>query len=138
MILGLGDATTAAIVGPLIVAMLGGLGAAIKIGFRIRDELVWLRDDQAHRIGTPNGKGNAIQMLETIVSGQAGQDNRLAKLETTVGALRTDVGVLSVHSRSVDETLHERGERIGIVEQELAVLKGAPCMAPTPVEISDV
>ena len=128
MILGIGDATTAAIIGPLVVALLGTIGTAIKIGLRIRDELAALRQDQAHRIGTPNGKGNAIQMLESIVSGQAGQDNRLAKLETTVGELRADVGVLTAHSRAVDETLHERGKRMGAVEQEVAVLKGAPCL----------
>lgn len=122
MILGLGDATTAAIVGPVSALLLGGVATLIRAAWHLRDEVREMRTDQAKRIGTPNGKGNAIQMLERIVSGQAGQDNRLAKLESTVGEMRTEVGVLSAHARSVDDTLRDRGERIGALEQDVQVL----------------
>ena len=34
------------------------------------------------RVGTPNGKGNLVEMCESILAGQAGQDNRLARIES--------------------------------------------------------
>lgn len=34
------------------------------------------------KLGEPNGKGNVVQMLERLLSGQTGQDNRLARIES--------------------------------------------------------
>jgi len=54
------------------------------------------------RIGTPNGKGNVVEMLEKILNGQTGQDQRLAELER--GQSRTH------------ETLQRVDNRLGVLE----------------------
>ncbi|MEZ5350962.1 MAG: hypothetical protein R2714_17455 [Microthrixaceae bacterium] len=50
------------VIGPTIVALIG------------------LREVK-RRVGTPNGQGNVIEMLERILHGQTGQDSRLAQIE---------------------------------------------------------
>lgn len=39
------------------------------------------RKDVRDRIGTPNGQGNVVEMMERLLAGQTGQDNRIARLE---------------------------------------------------------
>lgn len=117
MILGIGDATTAAIVGPVVVAFVGVIGAAIRLGFKVWDELADLRRDQERRIGTPNGHGNVVEMSEKLLAGQAGQDSRLAVLERE-----------SIRQAAAQK---DQGERLGLVEQEVALLRGAPCLTPS-------
>lgn len=60
---------------PVLVAIIGVVGAIlveiVRRGFKSLSE----------RVGTPNGQGNIVQMLERILRGQTGQDLRLAKLE---------------------------------------------------------
>jgi len=138
------DATNAAIVGPLIVFALGLLAAGWKFGMNLRDEL-------RHRVGTPNGHGNVVQMLETLLGGQAGQDNRIAALEATVNSRTTTIEAVDTmreeiaargarldrHRAELDELRASRdrqGERLGAIEQDLAALNSAPpCrMTSTP------
>jgi len=47
------------------------------------------------KIGDPNGQGNVVQMLERILSGQTGQDHRLAELEGGHNMMRRDVDRLA-------------------------------------------
>ena len=54
------------------IAAVGGVAAAYAAN-AARD----VRD----RIGTPNGQGNVVEMMERLLAGQAGQDNRIARLE---------------------------------------------------------
>lgn len=49
------------------------------------------------RVGTPNGHGNVVEMLERLVTGQAGQDNRIAKLER--GQLDHESRIRSIEAR---------------------------------------
>lgn len=49
------------------------------------------------RVGTPNGHGNVVEMFERLVTGQAGQDNRLAKLER--GQLDHEGRIRSIEAR---------------------------------------
>lgn len=44
------------------------------------------------KLGTPNGQGNVVEMLQQLLVGQTGQDTRLADLETGqhVHAIRLD------------------------------------------------
>lgn len=121
MILALSESVTAAMVGPITVALLAVLGAAIKVGFRIRDELAALRADQAHRIGTPNGHGNVVEMSEKLLAGQTGQDARIAVLEKTTNRLEAGQ--------------RDQGKRLGVVEREVTALKGAPCLG-SPEEVA--
>lgn len=63
-----GAMSTAGVLG---AAAIGALGEAIRRQARATREAV----------GNPNGDGTVVQMLERVLAGQAGQDNRLAKLE---------------------------------------------------------
>jgi hypothetical protein len=47
------------------------------------------------KIGEPNGHGNMVEMLTTILNGQAGQDNRIAHLEGGQHQIRQDVARLA-------------------------------------------
>lgn len=58
-----------AVVGPLLLAWYG------------RRELV-------NRVGSPNGKGNLVQLTEKLLTGQAAQDERLASLERGLNNLK--------------------------------------------------
>lgn len=71
MIFALSDGAWAAIAAG--VAAVGGVAAAYAANIA--------RREVANRIGTPNGDGNVVQMLTTLLNGQAGQDARIARLE---------------------------------------------------------
>lgn len=77
------------------IAAFGGVAAAYAANAARRD----VRD----RIGTPNGQGNVVEMMERLLAGQAGQDNRIARLEGN------DL------QRSIQVTAHD--ERIRRLEQ---------------------
>ncbi len=66
--------------GALGVAAIGVWGEAVRRAAK----------EAREAIGTPNGEGTAIQMLERILAGQAGQDNRIARLEGGQHQLRQD------------------------------------------------
>lgn len=59
-------------------------------------------DDLADRIGEPNGKGSVVQMLTTLLNGQAGQDNRIAHLEGTSMQQSIDLAALDDRLRAVE------------------------------------
>ncbi len=65
------------------VAALGTLGLVAAAGLGAIPSIMAKRagEKAAEAIGTPNGQGNVVQMLERILSGQAGQDRRIARLE---------------------------------------------------------
>lgn len=65
-------------------------------------------DDIREWVGTPNGHGNVVAMLERVLAGQTGQDARLARLEAWQAEVR--------------DGLRRHGERIGAVEQDVAAL----------------
>ena len=68
-------AVVTAIVGPLLIA--------------------WFqRRDLKSRVGTPNGQGTLVQMAEKLLAGQATQDERLGRLESTQVRLADRVGDL--------------------------------------------
>jgi hypothetical protein len=46
-------------------------------------------------VGEANGDGTVVQMCERILAGQAGQDNRIARLEGGQHEIREDVARLS-------------------------------------------
>ena len=58
-----------------IIGAFGGIGAAYAANTARKD----VRD----RIGTPNGQGNVVEMMELLLAGQTGQDTRIARLEGT-------------------------------------------------------
>ena len=76
LILAVSDGAWAALaaLGAALVAALGGLAVAIV---QARAAI----HEQAQRIGTPNGHGNLVEMMERLLSGQTGQDSRLAVIE---------------------------------------------------------
>lgn len=78
-IVGLSEAAWVAIV-VAIVAAAGSVGAAWAAN-AARRQVGHAAEDLRDRIGEPNGKGNVVQMLTTLLNGQAGQDNRIARLE---------------------------------------------------------
>lgn len=82
------------IVGPIIVALIGLLG---------------LR----RRVGSPNGHGNVMEMLERLLHGQASQDQRLAELEANDNRMASQIG-------RVHQTLREREPIITAAAEHLA------------------
>ncbi len=83
----------------VLVAMIGVLGELIRRGAKeARDAADTARHtaaDAASRIGEPNGHGNVVEMLERILAGQVGQDNRIARLEGGQHEIRQDVARLT-------------------------------------------
>lgn len=80
-------------VGLIGVALVGTISKASNAAARAASTAEDTAGDMADRIGTPNGHRDVVQMLETILAGQAGQDRRLARLEeranTTVELIRS-------------------------------------------------
>ena len=70
-------------------------------------------------IGVPNGRGNVVQMLGSILDGQAHQDRRLATLEERS---------LLDHAALVDQSarLARQGERMGFIELRLDEMTETP------------
>lgn len=71
---------------PVLVAVITSIASPIVVGLlarrgakRTADALTETLDA---KVGTPNGKGNVVQMLERLLNGQTGQDSRIAVLET--------------------------------------------------------
>jgi len=52
-------------------------------------------EDLDAKIGTPNGDGDVVQMLTTLIRGQAEDTHRIARLEGGQHDLRTDVAHLN-------------------------------------------
>lgn len=68
-------------IGLIGVAMVQTMRRASSAADRAASTAETSADVMAERIGTPNGEGNVVQMLERILRGQTGQDSRLARLE---------------------------------------------------------
>lgn len=68
-----------------LVTVMGGIGIElIRTSRRAARaaQKAGARAEQAHEaIGSPNGQGNVVEMLERLLAGQTGQDARLARLE---------------------------------------------------------
>lgn len=74
------EETSVALIGAFAVIMTGGFGL---MGVWLQRNVRQTKD----AIGTPNGRGNVIQMMEALLRGQTGQDRRLATLERRVGSV---------------------------------------------------
>jgi hypothetical protein len=75
----------ASVIAALVLASLGALGETIRRNAK-----------QARQsIGEANGAGTVVQMCERILAGQAGQDNRIARLEGGQHTIREDVARLT-------------------------------------------
>lgn len=61
-------ATITAVLGPVMLAMV-------------------TRREIKSRVGTPNGQGNVVEMLEKLIESQAGQDRRLAEHDRRLARL---------------------------------------------------
>lgn len=88
-------ALIAGVIGPTVVALIG---------------LVELR----RRVGTPNGQGNLVEMMERLLVGQARQDERLADLERQQNRTASHVG-------RIDRQLRERAPVIAAVREHLSM-----------------
>jgi hypothetical protein len=69
---------------PVIVAVIGAVGVIGAAGFGTLSAAI---TSTRRAIGRPNGQGNIVQMMERMLTGQAGQDNRLAALERRVNSV---------------------------------------------------
>lgn len=88
VVLALTDGQWAA-VGAVVVASIAAVASIITALISLR-----AKKSTDEKIGTPNGKGNVVEMLESalrgqalILEGQTGQDNRLASIERRLGAV---------------------------------------------------
>ena len=77
-----------------IVMALGSVSVAL-IG------LVGIRMHQT--IGTPNGQGNVVEMLERLLEDQAGQDRRLADIETRQNNTEGRLNHIDDRLRSIEQ-----------------------------------
>ena len=77
-----------------IVMALGSVSVAL-IG------LVGIRMHQT--IGTPNGQGNVVEMLERLLEDQAGQDRRLADIETRQNNAEGRLNHIDWRLRSIEQ-----------------------------------
>jgi hypothetical protein len=75
----------ASVIAALVLASLGALGEGIRRNAKLARQ----------SIGEANGDGTVVQMCERILAGQAGQDNRIARLEGGQHTIREDVARLT-------------------------------------------
>ena len=89
LMFGLSEAGTVAI----SVASIAAFSSALSAWLANRSR----RDvrDVRERIGTPNGHGNVVQMMERLLSGQTSQDARLAGHDSTIAAVIAQVSELA-------------------------------------------
>lgn len=83
--------------GPAIITGLFALLAIWLGGRKTRREI-------GRRVGTPNGHGNVVQMVERLLAGQAGQDERLAKLERGQNRAATRAGRIESRLKALEES----------------------------------
>lgn len=69
----------AAVVVALIAAIASVVAALIGLSTKRSADEAKISTEQ--RIGTPNGHGNLVQMMERLLHGQTGQDERIAVIE---------------------------------------------------------
>ena len=86
LMFGLSEAGTVAI----SVASIAAFSSALSAWLANRS-----RRDVRERIGTPNGHGNVVQMMERLLSGQTAQDTRLAGHDGTIAAVIAQVSELA-------------------------------------------
>lgn len=103
-------AITEAATVPIAVAAITGVSAIASARYAAA-----VRSEIKSRVGSPNGNGNVVEMLEKILNGQTGQDSRLAahddrlaRLEGNVQAIRQDCHLI----RAADEATAERVQDI--------------------------
>ena len=77
-----------------IVMALGSVSVALigLVGIRMRQT-----------IGTPNGQGNVVEMLERLLEDQAGQDRRLADIETRQNNAEGRLNHIDDRLRSIEQ-----------------------------------
>ena len=75
----------ASVIGAVVLASLGAFAEGIRRNAKQAREA----------IGEPNGDGTVVQMCERILAGQAGQDNRIARLEGRQHEIRDDLARLT-------------------------------------------
>ena len=77
-----------------IVMALGSVSVALigLVGIRMRQT-----------IGTPNGQGNVVEMLEWLLEDQAGQDRRLADIETRQNNAEGRLNHIDWRLRSIEQ-----------------------------------
>ena len=104
MMFGLSEAGTVAI----SVASIAAFSSALSAWLANRS-----RRDVRERIGTPNGHGSVVQMMERLLSGQTSHDTRLAGHDSTVAAVIAQVSELAA---SVVElaAIVDQGRCVGI------------------------
>lgn len=76
-------------IGAVVVASIAALASVVNALISLA-----AKKSTEDKLGTPNGKGNVVEMLESalrgqalILEGQTGQDNRLASIERRLGAV---------------------------------------------------
>lgn len=90
-----------------VIAAAGLVGAAAVTAFGVRI---------SRAVGTPNGNGNLVEMMEALLTGQTGQDVRLAKLETRVGNVETLAKDAASKAALVARTLEEAQARADAID----------------------
>lgn len=86
LMFGLSEAGTVSV----SVASIAAISSALSAWLANRS-----RRDVRERIGTPNGHGNVVQMMERLLSGKTAQDTRLAGHDSTIAAVIAQVSELA-------------------------------------------
>lgn len=105
-VLGLSEGAFVAIAVAVITAMATVGVAMIQTARRAERKA----EEAAAAIGTPDGQGNVVEMLEKILAGQTGQDSRLAQHDQLFA---NHHGRLTAHA----ERLDDHGRRIEDLER---------------------
>jgi hypothetical protein len=95
-----------------LVAVIGAVAILGAAGFGLMG--VWIQRnvrDTKDAIGTPNGHGNVIEMMERLLSGQTGQDGRLASLEGRMGNVEALAKDAAEKAALVKQTLEDAQAR---------------------------
>jgi hypothetical protein len=115
MVLG---ATDPAITVALITAVLGPIVVlAARTAAKAAMANVDRRGQQIEdRIGEPNGHGNLVQMMEKLLSGQTGQDARLASIDDRIARGDEKIVVLGTKISAQGDEIHSLARRVGRIE----------------------
>lgn len=120
MLLALSEGATVALITVLVSALIGPVAVAYASARAKRVETA---------IGQPNGQGNVVQMLQTVIGqqaqlldGQTGQDARLAVIEGRLGRGDLQLAELGGRLSQQGDQLHDLTERVQRIESSCSRL----------------
>lgn len=110
-VLALSEAATVAVVAAVLSAVVGPVWVA-----RIAASARATAEQTQERIGSPNGHGDLVTMMERLLAGQVGQDNRLGRIEHRLSRGDERMGGLGARVSTLSDEVGDLSQRVQRIE----------------------